>query len=480
MRLGGIPVTHTDGFPQVAPSADAALIGRIYIAAGDHVSVRRAAELPAFNGIVTNVVQSLDDIDDEAFHPVIDGLRPHPFRRYLRIQVFLINDDSLIESVEHWTNVPDDVRTACGPMPEAAATDCVVWVPSNIIDQDTFLLHYTQCINCEYGNVYGRGATHFVRYIALLQSDEDENVNAFNLHEMEREEYPILSEFGPLVTTERRLCALHLMWRTNQQLLVKTGQFGGWIFLKYYMDRDIWAYIFNRIQSLGGHNVTISNINVECKEGKLHPNLSLETVLTESTRVTVKTNNIAGVEAVKEIISQLAGIGVKKKLCGKRDINDINANPQPLEDDTIVTMVDVNLNEYEDTEGWLDGEMVRRGTQYNNPNTNYFKFMYDSRLNEFRMGLSGAALVAGSCRAARFVDAMANARPDRFAHIIDVPDPDVRIWLGMNLKIHTDDDIQLWEVHRYNHVNGETTIIRCSQADERRTVDVNFVLTHQS
>ena len=87
-------MTHTDGFPQVVPSADAALIGRINIAAGDHVSVRRAAELPAFNGIVTNVVQSLDDIDDEAFHPVIDGLRPHPFRRYLRIQVFLINDDS--------------------------------------------------------------------------------------------------------------------------------------------------------------------------------------------------------------------------------------------------------------------------------------------------------------------------------------------------------------------------------------------------
>ena len=70
-------MTHTDGFPQVVPSADAALISRIYT--GDNVSVQPATELPAFNGIVTNVVQSLDDIDDEAFHH--NGLASAPIQK---------------------------------------------------------------------------------------------------------------------------------------------------------------------------------------------------------------------------------------------------------------------------------------------------------------------------------------------------------------------------------------------------------------
>lgn len=318
-----------------------------------------------------------------------------------------------------------------------------------------------------------------MRYIALLETDDQDSVNAFQLHDIEREEYPILSNFGPLLATEKRLCALHLLWRTNQQLLVKNGKFGGWIFLKYSMDRDIWAYLLDRLRRAGGNNITISTANVECKEGKLYPNLSLETVVNESQRVTVKTNNIEGVEAVKDIISQLAGIGVKKRLCAKDEINNSNVNPSQLTLDTIVTMVDIDLYQpAADVEGWLHDEMIRQENQFTKPNQNYFKFMYDSRLNEFRMGLSGAAMVAGDCRAARFVEAMANARPDRFDHILDVHEPDTRIWLGMSLEVREDDDIQMWEVHQYNNATGEVTIIN-HESEERRIVSVEYVLENQ-
>ena len=312
--ISGIPfdIEHASVLPGLARSTRAALVLRLhsYLTAGDTVRVSAFQNCPSIVGRITAVSYSSADTNGEAVHPHLNGRALGREESLFKLQLFIINDDSILPTSREWNCVPSKLNRACKGIKEAAPTNATVWISANYLSGVVFLLHADQCISQEYGSVVGRADTYYVRYYASLT-----NQTQFDLYPLLRDEYnPFVFGDGPLLFTERMNNFIYQMWRMNQQLLTKVGKVGGWVPIKLSLDEDVFNYFKQRLIQVGGDNISITTVGKEMKHGILHHNLSLETTLVSNTKIRIQTLNFEGIDAFKSLISQLIGIGVKRKL----------------------------------------------------------------------------------------------------------------------------------------------------------------------
>ena len=139
-----------------------------YLTAGDTVRVSAFQNCPSIVGRITAVSYSSADTNGEAVHPHLNGRALGREESLFKLQLFIINDDSILPTSREWNCVPSKLNRACKGIKEAAPTNATVWISANYLSGVVFLLHADQCISQEYGSVVGRADTYYVRYYASL------------------------------------------------------------------------------------------------------------------------------------------------------------------------------------------------------------------------------------------------------------------------------------------------------------------------
>ena len=483
MHLEGIPLDllDDDAPPQLARSRRAHLVtGHVdsYLTVGDTIRVSEYQNCPCIIGRIVAISYCSTDANEEAVHPHLVGRSLGREEALFKLQLYLPNDNTLVDSAE-WNYVPNDIARACRGIVEAAPTNANIWISANYVQCIVFLLHADQCLTQEYGSVVGRDATYFVRHFAKLKATQP-NQHHMDLCPLLKEEYlPFGFIGGPLLTTERFNNFIYQLWRVNRQLLTKMGKVGGYFHIKFPLDEDVFNYFKNRLIDIGGGNISISTVDNDMKHGILHLNLSWETTLLQCTKIQIKTVNFAGVEAVKSLVSKLIGVGVKRKLCAKDDIDNININPQELQNGDVVNMVDVDLTQYTD----LDYETRKSwiGVDHDNdePFEHFFKdgreqnmkMVYDRRLKEFKFGMKCAALTYGACTATRLVDLVTDA--NQMWEVVD--EGDASIYHGMSISHNGG----IWRVLNFNQANGVATIHIDGNESQTEVVEISYALQNE-
>lgn len=483
MRLADIPldILDVDAPPSLDRSRLAHLVlGNIksFLTVGDTICVSEYHNCPSIIGRIGALTYCSTDTNEEAVHPHLVGRSLGREEALFKLHLFVPNDNTIVGSSE-WNYVPNDVARACRGIVEAAPSNATVWISSNYVNSIVFLLHADQCISQEYGSVAGRSQTYFVRHFAYLSTTETDQIQ-MDLHPLLNEEYhPFGNIGGPLLTTERYNNFIYQLWRGNRQLLTKVGKVGGFSHIKFPLDEDVFNYFMDRVVEVGGENISISTVNGEMKHGILHLNLSWETKLVECTKVRVKTLNFEGVDALKSLVSKLMGVGVKRKLCGKDDINNINMNPKELQDGDVVNMVDVDLTQYTNLSKATRKSWIGVDHDNDEPFEHYFKegrehflmFEYDRRLKEFKFGMKCAALKYGSCTASRLVELVTTANQEWE----EVDEGAGMIYLGMSIQHHGG----IWHVLNINQSSGVATIHIDGNESQTEIVSITYALENE-
>lgn len=418
--LHGIPVTLLDDRPAVIQSSIAGFVhGNVHahIQAGDTVRVDAFNNSPAIVGRIIDIATTRAEINnDEAIHPFIRDTILSGGESLFKLNIYLINNNSLLPTLESWHHVHLDISRACGVMLEAAPTNGIVWVSSKSIKDVVFLLHANECINEKYGSVVSRTDTHFIRHTALLAAS-DEGEISFSLHELNEEEYKSFGcnmdiDQGAMCITQRYSNTLHQIYRAQKQLLTKFGMVGGYTSIKFPMDHTCFNWLKKRILELGGDNFIVEHPTRNAKDSILYANLSYRTILAESNKVIIKSINLLAVDTMRSLVSQVFGIGLKKQKVKTALINNADHNPSALQNSDTVHMLDVDLTVHadaEDRDTWLANYVEDRDEYYNTTFRQRLRMEYDIRLSEFRLGVKGVALNAGVCRAERYLAYRANA-----------------------------------------------------------------------
>ena len=222
MHLEGIPLDllDDDAPPQLARSTRAHLVkGHVnsYLTVGDTIRVSEYQSCPSIIGRIVAISYCSTDANEEAVHPHLVGRSLGREEALFKLQLYLPNDNTLIDSAG-WNYVPNDIARACRGIVEAAPTNANIWISANHVKCIVFLLHADQCLTQEYGSVVGRDATYFVRHFAKLKATQPH----MDLCPLLKEEYlPFGFIGGPLLTTERLNNFIYQLWRVNRQLLTK-------------------------------------------------------------------------------------------------------------------------------------------------------------------------------------------------------------------------------------------------------------------
>ena len=126
-----------------------------YLTVGDTIRVSEYQNCPCIIGRIVAISYCSTDANEEAVHPHLVGRSLGREEALFKLQLYLPNDNTLVDSAE-WNYVPNDIARACRGIVEAAPTNANIWISANHVKCIVFLLHADQCLTQEYGSVVGR------------------------------------------------------------------------------------------------------------------------------------------------------------------------------------------------------------------------------------------------------------------------------------------------------------------------------------
>ena len=142
------------------------------------------------------------------------------------------------------------------------------------------------------------------------------------------------------------------------------------------------------------------------KQCVTHSNLSVETAVLPTRKVTIRVRTSNDFCTTRQIFHSGYGTGVRKKFPPIKD-KDIRAlNPSCLRHGDTINVTDAPLDNYseEDTTGWFDPN-ASDTANYTNPNRNFIRWVFNNRSQTCRVSMKFCAVMVGACNA-HFLDDM--------------------------------------------------------------------------
>lgn len=418
MHFHGIDFTILTTPPVVARSQLAAYVEAVnaHVQAGDTIYVPGGdPDTATIIGRVLDVRTTLPT-NGERVHPRLRGRRLHTGEFALRILWYMLSDRHLAPGSIAWPGVDPETRRATLGLQQAFETNCLVWISNEIAGESAYIIHAKDCINQVFGSVCRRANTAYINRRAVFKSGEA----ACDFQILPPEQYHVfgfdLSIRGanhPVTVTERQLHAILQQWRLGQQLLVKNGNMGGTSSGKLVCNREDWLFIQRNIEKFSNEGaddedegVVITSTTPKTLQRITHVNLSLESALCRTSKVTVFANTPVGFAAFRRFIAEGFLIGKKGKHPARAAINDSNFNPAPLRETDTINAVEIDLSTYHEEDvlsSWVDVEATDTHKYVQDKHT-CVKMVRDSRLGEVRMSLKCCAVIKSTCLADSLVE----------------------------------------------------------------------------
>ena len=177
MRFAGVPLSMQDDLPiPQYPSPIAAFSQAIeaYISASDTIRVCRHGVLPSIVGRAIHIASSPARIPSgDCIHPFISDTSSSSSDPIIQLQWYLINDDFAIPTRNHFPSRTASIWRACGNnLPEAAPTNCFVWISVNQASEIVFFVYSHDCTKQVFGPVHNRINTFLIRSSAIFRQDD--------------------------------------------------------------------------------------------------------------------------------------------------------------------------------------------------------------------------------------------------------------------------------------------------------------------
>jgi hypothetical protein len=191
---------------------------------------------------------------------------------------------------------------------------------------------------------------------------------------------PIISTF-----THRIIQSFHAISRENNKLLTKGGRLASIVHSTFFMPLESFQYLRERLcESFPG--ITTSNTLKRNKHQLLHGNLSLERTLQPTDKVTILAQCQNTFAAVRGVLSNQMGIGVRKRAPTLKVMYQRAKNPDTLKSTDTINIIEDIFGETEISDSWLDEDAIGLD-DYQSTGRNLIKLVYDSRLNTCRMSM---------------------------------------------------------------------------------------------
>ena len=316
----------------------------------------------------------------------------------MEMQLILLKSQSLaLDERASWHVHAADVLMACRGLPEAAHTNCTVWIAVDQVEALTPVPHKDDCVNHTFGACDGRGDTLFT----CMNATFDRNGH-HTLHHLEAGDY---HAFGPgtksttptfVNETERQVEACSFIARMGRKCMTKMGKIGGVSSLVTSLGRAGWFTIV----SLTSHAIQTTYENRGKRQFITHPNLYVESRQFNSTRATITAKTDEQLSAIKSLTSNGVVAGIRKSP------PPVGASAKRVRGGDTVHLVQVDLaDEAENArDDWfpVDVDPVRQ--RYFNSDRNYIRLTYDFRLRDLRLGFKAMAVKVGLCDAQPVID----------------------------------------------------------------------------
>ena len=148
-----------------------------FLASTDTIQVPAVPGGPTvFRGRVVHVVENRNTVpNDEAIHPIAAG-ENYEYRNFefLRVQLHITNQcGDQIGAEANWGTFNPNIFHEIPTLPQAAPTNCIVWVPVSLICNLCFFIHTDDCENQTYGSIIGRNDHYHVRKVAIFTGHDN-------------------------------------------------------------------------------------------------------------------------------------------------------------------------------------------------------------------------------------------------------------------------------------------------------------------
>ena len=129
-----------------------------YISASDTICVRRHGVIPSIVGRSIRIASSPDHIPSgECIHPFISDTSSSTSDPVIQLQWHLIDDDFAIPTRNYFPSRTASIRRACGKnLPEAAPTNCFVWISVNQASKIAFFIYAHHCMKQVFSSAHHR------------------------------------------------------------------------------------------------------------------------------------------------------------------------------------------------------------------------------------------------------------------------------------------------------------------------------------
>jgi hypothetical protein len=224
--------------------------------------------------------------------------------------------------------------------------------------------------------------------------------------------------------------------KANQRLMVKAGQIKSCGHTAIAMGMESWAFISSRLGQCT--SLFVPARKSRTKQSITNANLSLASSQQTTTKYTYKANAIDQYNIIRNLMSSVAGAGVKKRHTPSKSNNMLT-----LQKSDTVHMCDVDPSDFTDIEN----------------KSNFMQLQYDSCQRECKLSIKCHPFIASNAQSSAF---------DEFKHRNEIDwGNEFTISPGANLEL----DGALWVVETVDNLN-DTVIVKKRRGEERRSISV--------
>ena len=417
MRFQGVGLfVHEGAMPRAEPVRLAAYSRRLkrLITSTDTVRIGKCRNHQPLFGRIVKVEDNMSTVNASSvpLHPDLQSSLLSPSREslvhrpvFMEMQLILLKPQSLaINERAEWRVHEGDVKMACRDLPEAAHTNCTVWISVDQVEAFIPVPHKDDCVNHTFGACDGRGDTLFT----CMNATFDRNGH-HTLHYLAAEDY---NAFGPgtksttptfVNETEKQAEASSFLSRLGRKCMTKMGKIGGVSSLVTLMGRGVWFTIASQLASRA---IQPKYERREKSQPLTLPNLYIESRLLPSTRATITAKTDEQLSAIKFLTSNGVVAGIRKGPPKKGE------GPKRVHGGDTVHLVQVDLGEEEERalDVWFPDDVDPHGQRYFSSERNYIRITYDFRLRDLRIGFKAIAVKVGKCGAQPVTDYLQNNR----------------------------------------------------------------------
>lgn len=325
---------------------------------------------------------------------------------------------------------------------ELAATNAVIWVHPDQIDDLAYIIHKQDVIDYRYGSIANRANFYVLRHMCycyvntnLISTRGNNNNRSYQYIPYDYKEYKSLQRDNSATT--RTLETLTIIGKASEQMLCKSTKLTSTVASSINLGMGQFKHIQRTIEQQQEDDIKIKTTNINTIKKIQHCDMSLETKSLPTKKTTIKVNSSNGYKAIRKSFGSTVGVGLNKKYPKAPPNKKKKSKILSMQRSDTIKMVDIEVNKDQDK----------------SKGSSFLKLVFDERQGKLTMSMRCTPVVVKSCKS------------DKLANYVksNVPFLDHAIQEGIICEIND----KFWEVVQ---VFGKYCTIKRKDGQEEQTV----------